>query len=58
MFLGVSYVSTHISEFLSSTIKTGLFSICEYDQKVPLLLVVIVKNFLPLELCGCVVMYK
>jgi len=54
----VSYVSNHTSEFLFSTINTGLLIMCEDDQGVPLLLMMIVENFLPPELCGCVVMYK
>jgi len=52
----VSYVSNHTSEFLFSTINTGLLIMCEDDQGVPLLLLLMkVENFLPPELCGCVV---
>jgi hypothetical protein len=50
-------VSTHTSEFLFSTIDTGLLIMCKDDQGVPLLLLLlmIVENFLPPEVCGCVV---
>jgi hypothetical protein len=49
-------MNTHTSEFMFSTVNTGLLIKCEDDQGVHLLLMMIVENFLPPELCGCVAM--